>query len=77
MFSVRVRNRKLEHAMQSKTMLVRFFAHIGIVYQEFISQGQIVNKKCYLEVLERLRDSVRTKRPEFRPEKCIIMIPMR
>ena len=47
---------------QVKTMLVCFFDHKGIVHYELITQGQRVNQHCYLEVLTRLRVSVRRKR---------------
>jgi hypothetical protein len=52
---------------QLKTMC--FFDHKGIVHYEFIAQGQTVNQRCYLEVLTRLRESVRKKRPELWPDK--------
>ena len=35
-----------------------------IVHHEYVSDGQKVNKECYLEVLRRLRECVRRKRPE-------------
>jgi hypothetical protein len=56
---------------QFKTMLVCFFDHKGIVHHEFIAQGQTANQQCYLEVLARLRESVRRKRPELWPDKWI------
>ncbi|GBM84179.1 hypothetical protein AVEN_61028-1 [Araneus ventricosus] len=31
---------------------------------EFIPEGQTVNKELYLEILKRLRDAIRRKRPE-------------
>jgi len=37
----------------------------GIVHHEFVPRGQMVNKRLYQEVLARLRDAVRRKRPEF------------
>jgi len=57
---------------QVKTMLVSFFDHKGIVHYEFIAQGQTVNQQCYLEVLTRLWESVRRKRPGFWPDKWIL-----
>jgi histone-lysine N-methyltransferase SETMAR len=53
-------------------MLVCFFDHKGIVHYEFIAQGQMVNEQCYLEVLTRLWESVRRKRPKLWPDKWIL-----
>jgi len=55
-----------------KTILVCFFVHKGIVHYKFNAQGQTVNQKCYLEVLTRLRESVRRKRPGLWPDKWIL-----
>jgi len=48
-----------------KTMLLTFFYIRGIVLYEFVPTGQTVNQVYYLEVLERLREKVRQKRPEL------------
>ena len=48
-----------------KTMLICFFDIKGLVHFEFVPQGQTVNQQFYLEVLKRLRDAVRRKRPEL------------
>jgi histone-lysine N-methyltransferase SETMAR len=56
--------------LQFKIMLVCFFDHKGIVHYEFIAQVQTVNKS-YLEMLTRLRETVRRKRPELCPDKWI------
>ena len=48
-----------------KTMLLTFFDIRGIVHYEFVPTGQTVNQVFYLEVLERLREKVRWKRPEI------------
>jgi len=56
---------------QVKTMLVCFFDHKGIVHYEFIAQRQTVNQHCYSEVLTRLWESVRRKRPGLCPDKWI------
>jgi len=37
----------------------------AIVHHEFVPRGQMVNKQFYQEVLARMRDAVRRKRPEF------------
>ncbi len=47
-----------------KIMLISFDAN-GIVHKEFVPPGQTVNQQFYLEVLKRLRYSVRKKRPEM------------
>ena len=57
---------------QVKITLVCFFDHKGIVHYEFNAQGQMVNQQCYLEVLTRLRESVRRKRPGLWPDKWIL-----
>jgi len=57
---------------QVKIKLVCFFHHKGIVHYEFIAQGQTVNQQYYLEVLTRLRESVRRKRPGLWPDKWIL-----
>jgi len=48
-----------------KTILLTFFDIRGIVHYEFVPNGQTVNQVYYLEVLERLREKVRRKRPEL------------
>ena len=41
-----------------------FFDIRGIVHYEFVQTGQTVNQVYYLEVLKRLREKVRRKKPE-------------
>jgi len=65
------RKKKRMSRSQVTTMLVCFFDHKGIVHYEFIAQEQRVNQRCYLEVLTRLRESVRRKRPGLWPDKWI------
>jgi len=48
-----------------KIMLLNFFDIRGIVHYEFVPTGQTVNQVYYLEVLERLREKVKRKRPEL------------
>jgi len=45
-------------------MLLAFFDSEGIVHHEHAPDGQTINKDFYVEVLRRLRESVRRKRPE-------------
>ena len=47
-----------------KVMLIVFFYWKGIVHYEFVPRGETVNKEFYLNVLKRLREAVRRKRPE-------------
>ncbi|GFX17049.1 uncharacterized protein TNCV_4265751 [Trichonephila clavipes] len=44
-------------------MLIVFFDADGIVHHEYSPQGQTVNKEFYLDVMRRLREVVRRKRP--------------
>jgi len=48
-----------------KVMLVVFCDSKGTAYHKFVPGGQMVNKWLYQEVLARLRDAVRRKRPEL------------
>ena len=45
-------------------MLLAFFYSKGIVHNEYAPDGQTINKDLYMEVLRRLRESVRRKRTE-------------
>jgi hypothetical protein len=47
-----------------KTMLISFFDLDGIVYKECVSPGHTVNQKFYLNVLKRLRESLRRNHPK-------------
>jgi hypothetical protein len=47
-----------------KSMLIIFFDIQGIIHKEFVSPGQTINGKFYCEVLKRLREGIRHKRPE-------------
>lgn len=46
-----------------KTMLICFFDARGVVHREFVPEGQTVNQDFYIQVLRRLREAVRRKRP--------------
>ena len=45
-------------------MLICFVDQKGIVHKEFVPPGQTVNAPFYAEVLKRLRENVRSKRPD-------------
>ena len=54
---------KKSHRSKSrvKTMLLPFFDIKGIVLHEFVPTGQTVNQDYYLEILERMREKVKTE----------------
>jgi histone-lysine N-methyltransferase SETMAR len=56
-----------------KVLLTVFFDYHGVVHQEFLPQGRTVNKEYYLEVMRRLRESIRKKRPEVWKEHSWIL----
>ena len=47
-----------------KSKLICFFDQKGIVHKESVPPGQTVNASFYVEVLKRLRENVRRKRPD-------------
>jgi len=47
-----------------KTMLICFFDQEGIVHRKFVSPGMTVNADFNCDVLRRLRENVRRKRPQ-------------
>ena len=48
-----------------KVMLTVFFDSSGVVHHEYAPLGTTITKEYYKEVLRRLRDAVRRKRPEL------------
>ena len=46
-------------------MMIIFFDCEGVVHYEFSPRGQTINTEYYVEVLKRLRDAMRRKRPCF------------
>jgi len=46
-------------------MLLNFFDIRGIILYGFVTTGQTANQVYYLEVLERLHEKVRRKRPKI------------
>jgi len=52
--------------IKNQNKFADFFFHVkGIVHYESVPNGQTVNQVYLLEVLERLREKVRRKRPEI------------
>jgi len=51
--------------LKLKAMLIVFFDIQGIVMAEWVPSGQTVNQQYYIEVLTKLRERVRRKRPEL------------
>jgi hypothetical protein len=49
---------------QCQVHVDRFFYIKGIVHKEFLPPGQTVNGKFYCDILKRLRESIRCKRPD-------------
>ena len=47
-----------------KVLLAVFFDSEGVVHYEFLSQGRTVSKEYCQEVMQRLREAVRKKRPD-------------
>ena len=50
-----------------KSMLIIYFDIRGIIHREFLPQGQTVNKEFYCDgdILRRLRENIRRKRPDL------------
>lgn len=48
-----------------KVMLLVFFDAEGLVHHEYLPEGTTVNQTYYIEVLKRVRDAIRRKRPEM------------
>jgi len=53
------RKKKRQVRSKTKVMLRAFFDSEGIVHHEYAPDEQTINKEFYLEVLRRLRESVR------------------
>jgi hypothetical protein len=56
-------NKARQVRINIKSMLIIFLDIRGIVHKEFVPPGQTVNGKFYCEVLRRLRENLRRKRP--------------
>jgi hypothetical protein len=56
---------------KAKNKLIIFFDAKLIVHKEFALTGQTVNSSHYCDVLRRLRENVRTFRPEGTKERAV------
>jgi len=56
---------RMSRSKTFKAMLIVFFDMQGIVMAEWVPSGQTVNQQYYIEVLPKLRECVRRKRPEL------------
>ena len=56
-----------------KTMLICFFDQEGIVHREFVPPGMTVNTDFYYDVIRRLRENVRHKRPQKWQNQMLII----
>jgi alpha-L-fucosidase len=55
-----------------KTVFITFFDIKGTIHFTFIPQGQTVNHAYHVDVLKRLFEAVRKKRPEIGPNDWIL-----
>ena len=46
-------------------MLTIFLNCNEVVHHEFLPQGRMVNKECYLDLMQRLPEAISQKRTEF------------
>ena len=61
------RPKKSRHVRSNvKVILTVFFDSRGVLHHEYAPQGQNINREYYPEVLRRLCDAVRRKRPDLR-----------
>src|SRR5215469_18124768 len=57
-----------------KTLLVTFFDYKGMIHHEFLEEGRTINQYVYLDILRRLREAIRLKRPELWEKKEWILL---
>jgi len=54
-------------------MIITFFDVKGIVHKEFVPTGRTVNSAFYCDVLRRLREKVRRRRPKLWREQTWLL----
>lgn len=57
-----------------KCMLITFFDAKGLLHYEFVPEGETVNQKYYMEVLQRLFAKVRRKRSVIWKSKDVLLL---
>ena len=57
--------KSLPSSIQNQGAAQSFFDASGVVHHEYLPEGSTVNQTYYIEVLKRLRDAIRRKRPEL------------
>ena len=64
--SRRARPKKARESRSNvNSMLIVFFDYEGVVHHEYAKAGQTINKEYCVQILKRLREAVRRKRPHF------------
>jgi hypothetical protein len=56
--------KSMSESIKCEGAVDRFFYGKGVIHHEFVPRGQAVNGQFYLEVMKRLRQAERRKRPE-------------
>ncbi len=56
-------SKALRSRSQKKVMLVLFFDHSGVIHIEFLNRNRRINSEVYIEILRRMRESLRRKHP--------------
>jgi hypothetical protein len=59
------KNKARMSKLQAKVLMIVFFDTKDVITIKLVPEGQTVNQKYYLEILKKLRDLVRKKRPEL------------
>ena len=59
--------------LKIKVMLITFFDQKGMVYREFVPEGETVNQHFYQQVLIRLHNRVRCSRQELWSDKSWLL----
>ncbi len=56
-----------------KTMMTAFFDHQGLIHVEFLPHGETINAAAYRQVLARLREQIRKKRPQLWNDHSVVI----